>query len=290
MNLHRLRNKSLDYDDLCSSYYGSLRNSHSCSTFNSDSEYGGAVKVRDLIRHYDGNGKRNNNDSNHSPMVIDSPQAMPGRQPHSSPMGQKTPSQYSKGASPPGSTPVSAQPREFLIHKKEFDGICRCCKNCSVFSCCQNRSLKSSAALKTLQSNESMANLNVDNVVVSQGRPTIGSLTTKQKCLESKEAAAASPLEARTVMSKNHLQLGDSNREATCHSIESSYQSKTTIAKTATGVRIIIDIFFDPEQMCVNTGDVLGSRVETDIPHSRILDEFQQQVNVANNPNTTQLH
>lgn len=47
------------------------------------------------------------------------------------------------------------------------------------------------------------------------------------------------------------------------------------------GVRIIIDIFFNPEQ-CVNASDVLGSRVETDIPQSRILDEFQQQLNAAN--------
>lgn len=42
------------------------------------------------------------------------------------------------------------------------------------------------------------------------------------------------------------------------------------------GVRIIIDIYFDQEQ-CVNATDVIGSRVETDIPHSRILSEFQQQ-------------
>lgn len=44
------------------------------------------------------------------------------------------------------------------------------------------------------------------------------------------------------------------------------------------GVRIIIDIYFDQEQCATFTAsDVIGSRVETDIPHSRILNEFQRQ-------------
>ncbi|KAH8399649.1 hypothetical protein KR215_010937 [Drosophila sulfurigaster] len=56
-------------------------------------------------------------------------------------------------------------------------------------------------------------------------------------------------------------------------SIEKSYQSKTTIRRTEQGVRIIIDIFFDKQEHDI---DIIGSRVETDIPESRILAEFQQ--------------
>ncbi|XP_067618867.1 uncharacterized protein [Eurosta solidaginis] len=69
--------------------------------------------------------------------------------------------------------------------------------------------------------------------------------------------------------------------EANLHPMETSYQSKTTIAKTAAGVRIIIDIFFDQEHQPVSATDVVGSRVETDIPQSRILNEFQQQAAAA---------
>lgn len=55
------------------------------------------------------------------------------------------------------------------------------------------------------------------------------------------------------------------------------------------GVRIIIDIFFDQEQCNSansNVNEIVGSRVETDIPQSRILSEFQQQV-MANNRSKT---
>ncbi|XP_054745532.1 uncharacterized protein LOC129249881 [Anastrepha obliqua] len=65
--------------------------------------------------------------------------------------------------------------------------------------------------------------------------------------------------------------------EANPQPVETSYHSKTTIAKTAGGVRIIIDIFFDQEHQPVSATEVVGSRVETDIPQSRILNEFQQQ-------------
>ncbi|XP_030571960.1 uncharacterized protein LOC115770705 [Drosophila novamexicana] len=57
------------------------------------------------------------------------------------------------------------------------------------------------------------------------------------------------------------------------NSVEKSYQSKTTIRRTEQGVRIIIDIFFDKNE---NDIDIVGSRVETDIPESRILADFQQ--------------
>ncbi|XP_017866297.1 PREDICTED: uncharacterized protein LOC108615935 [Drosophila arizonae] len=56
-------------------------------------------------------------------------------------------------------------------------------------------------------------------------------------------------------------------------SVEKSYQSKTTIRRTEQGVRIIIDIFFDKNESDI---DIVGSRVETDIPESRILADFQQ--------------
>ncbi|KAH8395528.1 hypothetical protein KR222_000541 [Zaprionus bogoriensis] len=59
----------------------------------------------------------------------------------------------------------------------------------------------------------------------------------------------------------------------TSEAIEKSYQSKTTIRRTEQGVRIIIDIFFDKQD---NEIDIIGSRVETDIPESRILADFQQ--------------
>ncbi|KMZ03190.1 uncharacterized protein LOC6727833 [Drosophila simulans] len=57
------------------------------------------------------------------------------------------------------------------------------------------------------------------------------------------------------------------------NTVERSYQSKTTIRHTNQGVRIIIDIFFDKKD---NEIDIVGSRVETDIPESRILSDFQQ--------------
>lgn len=52
-----------------------------------------------------------------------------------------------------------------------------------------------------------------------------------------------------------------------------SYQSRTTIAKTSQGVRIITDIFYDPTQGTIEDG--IGSRIETDIPPSKILQDFQ---------------
>ncbi|EDW97325.1 uncharacterized protein LOC6537048 [Drosophila yakuba] len=55
--------------------------------------------------------------------------------------------------------------------------------------------------------------------------------------------------------------------------VQASYQSKTTIRHTNQGVRIIIDIFFDKKDSEI---DIVGSRVETDIPESRILSDFQQ--------------
>ncbi|KAH8243761.1 hypothetical protein KR032_009946, partial [Drosophila birchii] len=56
--------------------------------------------------------------------------------------------------------------------------------------------------------------------------------------------------------------------------VEKSYRSKTTLRRTDQGVRIIIDIFMDKND---NEIDIVGSRVETDIPESRVLAEFQKQ-------------
>ncbi|XP_017846127.2 uncharacterized protein LOC108602508 [Drosophila busckii] len=61
--------------------------------------------------------------------------------------------------------------------------------------------------------------------------------------------------------------------QAGVDSVEKSYQSKTTIRRTEDGVRIIIDIFFDKTNTDI---DIVNSRVETDIPESRILADFQQ--------------
>ena len=43
------------------------------------------------------------------------------------------------------------------------------------------------------------------------------------------------------------------------------------------GVRIIVDIFFD-QNKGIALEDVVGSRIETDIPPSKILREFQKRV------------
>ncbi|XP_055905124.1 uncharacterized protein LOC129940712 isoform X2 [Eupeodes corollae] len=56
-----------------------------------------------------------------------------------------------------------------------------------------------------------------------------------------------------------------------------SYPSKTIISKTPNGVRIIVDIFFD-QNKGIAIEDVVGSRIETDIPPSKILKEFQERV------------
>lgn len=53
-------------------------------------------------------------------------------------------------------------------------------------------------------------------------------------------------------------------------------------------MRIIIDIFFDQEQCSASNSvnEIVGSRVETDIPQSHILSEFQQQVMAKNRSKT----
>ncbi|XP_017039623.1 uncharacterized protein LOC108086998 [Drosophila ficusphila] len=67
-----------------------------------------------------------------------------------------------------------------------------------------------------------------------------------------------------------HQSLNDGN-PADKKPVEKTYQSKTTIRRTDKGVRIVIDIFFDKDSEI----DIVGSRVETDIPESRILTDFQ---------------
>ncbi|XP_022213528.1 uncharacterized protein LOC111068386 [Drosophila obscura] len=56
--------------------------------------------------------------------------------------------------------------------------------------------------------------------------------------------------------------------------LEKNYSSSTTIRRTQHGVRIVIDIFCDSDD---NTIDVAGGLVETKIPASRILTEFQNE-------------
>ncbi|XP_037806448.1 uncharacterized protein LOC119600349 [Lucilia sericata] len=108
--------------------------------------------------------------------------------------------------------------------------------------------------------------------------------TTKSNGLFNKHNSQVVVMEQNNKQ-KNRLLSTDSVEEAKiCQqpTIETSYQSKTTIAKTSSGVRIIIDIFFDQERCSNNVNDIVGSRVETDIPQSRILSEFQQQTLAAN--------
>uniref|UniRef100_W8B0K9 Uncharacterized protein n=1 Tax=Ceratitis capitata TaxID=7213 RepID=W8B0K9_CERCA len=93
----------------------------------------------------------------------------------------------------------------------------------------------------------------------------------------SSSPARSLPEVSRSFQETNCSEATDVVEEANLQPMETSYQSKTTIAKTAAGVRIIIDIFFDQEHQPLSPTDVVGSRVETDIPQSRILSEFQQQ-------------
>jgi len=61
-------------------------------------------------------------------------------------------------------------------------------------------------------------------------------------------------------------------------SVQTSYQSRTTISRSDAGVRIIIDIFFDQDgQPTAYPPERIGSRIETDIPGSNILNDFQDQ-------------
>ncbi|XP_075164555.1 uncharacterized protein LOC142237090 [Haematobia irritans] len=294
MDLHRLRIKSLDDDDTLSNYSCNLRNSQSCP-LNSDSELSGSISVRDLVRRYDCNWK--SEESTNSNSIFTTPTS---RQSHSTLMDRTSQTQCHLRRTSSSSTNLLDTPLRGCFHKQQKyhhhqqnHVTVGCCKNCTACMCCQNRSRKSSAAIKAFQSNESIGNPNVDNTVVLSGSARNSAI---QKSVEFKDdfgtvfrptppptacsSSDSQSLNVRTVMAKNHLPSSDSLEEANCHSIETSYQSKTTIAKTASGVRIIIDIFFDPEQ-CVNTNDVVGGRVETDIPHSRILDEFQQQINAT---------
>ncbi|KAH8353799.1 hypothetical protein KR084_001635, partial [Drosophila pseudotakahashii] len=82
-----------------------------------------------------------------------------------------------------------------------------------------------------------------------------------------------------TTRSSLFQSLNDEN-PADSNTVEKSYQSKTTIRRTDQGVRIIIDIFFDKKESEI---DIVGSRVETDIPESRILTDFQQHSLVMKN-------
>ncbi|XP_016948725.1 uncharacterized protein LOC108023622 [Drosophila biarmipes] len=96
-----------------------------------------------------------------------------------------------------------------------------------------------------------------------------GNSSCNMSLLEDKEKAAVNGGQGtlRVTTSINDDNSADSN------AVEKSYQSKTTIRRTSQGVRIIIDIFFDKKESEI---DIVGSRVETDIPESRILTDFQQ--------------
>lgn len=52
-------------------------------------------------------------------------------------------------------------------------------------------------------------------------------------------------------------------------------------------MRIIIDIFFDKQE---GELDIIGSRVETDIPESRILADFQQHSLGMRSQNANETH
>ncbi|XP_011291932.2 uncharacterized protein LOC105261731 [Musca domestica] len=277
MDFQRLRIKSVDDDDA----FGSGRSYVPRNTsFYSDSDHSGSISVRDMIRHYDGNTRNAINNNNN----------VSRRQSHTT-LHSRRPS-FGGLVSP---AKPRSQPNMLAVADENIGANLitngRCCKNCIACQCCQNRNLKSSAAIQKFRSSETITDPHSNDALAAAGN---SSQTDMQKSLEYKKtpefvasippASAQPPNPLRTVMSMKNRLVSPSNDnigEVTCHPIETSYQSKTTIAKTATGVRIIIDIFFDPEQQCVNASDILGSRVETDIPQSRILDEFQQQVNAA---------
>ncbi|XP_020817514.1 uncharacterized protein LOC110191111 [Drosophila serrata] len=77
--------------------------------------------------------------------------------------------------------------------------------------------------------------------------------------------------EGQEIPTKVHASKSHSGEKLT---VEKSYRSKTTLRRTDQGVRIIIDIYMNKDDSEI---DIVGSRVETDIPESRVLAEFQKQ-------------
>ncbi|EDV93486.1 uncharacterized protein LOC6563308 [Drosophila grimshawi] len=76
-----------------------------------------------------------------------------------------------------------------------------------------------------------------------------------------------------TLDDQTSLRQSLSGNASNGESVAKSYESKTTIRRSKYGVRITIDIFHDKNDKDI---DISGSRVETEIPRSRILTEFQQ--------------
>lgn len=240
MNLHRLSRKSLDADgedDVSISKHGACQRR---SALNSDSECvgDGPISVRDMIRYYDSSSRQDfGQHSVHSQVNLTQKQS------HTVLFSRKSTSQsgleYQESPPPSKFNLLPTMPRGCFEKKISLNSNSNvCCKNCSACHCCQNRNLKSSvAAIEDVQRNDIATKPNVDNLAVLRNSSP-SSATTKKTCLEFRDDMNASrqpPPNVRTVMQKNHLLSNDSAEEATCHPIETSYQSKTTIAKTANG-------------------------------------------------------
>ncbi|KAL9873381.1 uncharacterized protein LOC119641441 [Glossina fuscipes] len=259
LNTTRLRTHSLDDEDTISgnsrTSYGGFPN----SVFNSDSECGAApISVRDMIKRYNSAFKNDTNaKANYSLKHARANNLVRHQSQHLLPASKDSCCCLNNFAS---QMAVGHEDDNTAAYKN-------CCKNCSACTCCQNKWRKQLTGSKMSTRSDSV------NSTVSSG------MLCKDlalKCASIKNGNKNEKANVTATNTRSRLHSTDSADEVNCHTIESFYQSKTTIAKTANGVRIIIDIYFDQEQ-CVNATDVIGSRVETDIPHSRILSEFQQQ-------------
>ncbi|KAL9890158.1 uncharacterized protein ACN427_009228 isoform 2-T2 [Glossina fuscipes fuscipes] len=240
LNTTRLRTHSLDDEDTISgnsrTSYGGFPN----SVFNSDSECGAApISVRDMIKRYNSAFKNDTNaKANYSLKHARANNLVRHQSQHLLPASKDSCCCLNNFAS-----------QMAVGHEDDNTAAYK--------NCCSKMSTRSDSVNSTVSSNMLCKDLAL-------------------KCASIKNGNKNEKANVTATNTRSRLHSTDSADEVNCHTIESFYQSKTTIAKTANGVRIIIDIYFDQEQ-CVNATDVIGSRVETDIPHSRILSEFQQQ-------------
>uniref|UniRef100_A0A1A9UN33 Uncharacterized protein n=1 Tax=Glossina austeni TaxID=7395 RepID=A0A1A9UN33_GLOAU len=260
LNTIRLRTHSLDDEDTISgnshTSYGGFPN----SVFNSDSECRAApTSVREMIKRYNSAFKNDTSaKANYSLKHARGNDLVRHQSQHLLPASKDSCCCLNNFAS---QMAMGHEDDNTVAYKN-------LCKNCSSCTCCQNKWRKQLTGRKMSTRNDSVNNTASTGMLCKD--------CIALKCASKKNGNKDEKTNLTATNTKSQLRSTDSADEVNCHTIESFYQSKTTIAKTASGVRIIIDIYFDQEQ-CVNATDVIGSRVETDIPHSRILSEFQQQ-------------
>lgn len=229
--MHRLRTQSLDDDDIMS---GMSRNSYLHNSFtasmNSDTESGGSISVRDMIRRYNSAAKKsgniginsNNSAASRSTTNLNSPMGPKGKliskhqSHHMLPNIGKTTSSYNVSCGYNGSQ-TNLRRNNSIIDEEEQTPILNCCKDCSECACCQNRCRNIATSSKSTQ-NEPLC-----GTIVNHTEPSLDVLTKSEH----------SPL-LNHQLEKQRTAL-DNNDEGIMQPMESSYHSKTTIAKTASG-------------------------------------------------------